>query len=316
MPPPAISVVVPTHDTRDLTLRCIDSVAGTPGTEVVLVDDGSRDGTAEAVEERFPDVRVLRHATARGFTRSANRGLEEAAGSILLLLNSDTEAVPGWSGALRRAFEEDPGLGVVGAELRYPDGSPQWSGGEVPTLAWLFVLASGLASLLRHIPLYRRLRPMEHPERREVHWVPGAALAVRRTIWEVVGPLDEGFLLYCQDLDLCHRVRERGWRIAVVPGFGVLHHHGATIGRQSGAVGARDPERLMRDLARWARKHRTHRRAAVARAALRLGLRCRLLGRALVAPFRSRGDRDAWWRDTVCYRRALAALQPERKPGS
>src|SRR4051794_21990628 len=94
--PPSLSIVVPTHDTRDLTLACLGSIFRSPveGMEVILVDDASRDGTAEAVRERFPTVRVERHETAERFTRSANEGLTRAKGEILLLLNSDTEVEP------------------------------------------------------------------------------------------------------------------------------------------------------------------------------------------------------------------------------
>src|SRR5687768_15132810 len=164
MPPdaPRLSVVIPTHDTRELTLACLESLARAvrPDTEILVVDDGSRDGTADGVAARFPSVRLLRNESPQGFTRAANRGLEQARGEVLLLLNSDTEVEAAGLEALLFRFAAEPQTGVIGAALHYPDGSPQWSGGEEPTLLWLFGLASGLPPLLARVPLYRRARPL------------------------------------------------------------------------------------------------------------------------------------------------------------
>ena len=275
MAPPPLSIVIPTHDTRELTLRCLDSLQGSPGVEVILVDDASRDGTAEAVAARHPEVAVLRNEEPARFTRSANRGLARASGEILLLLNSDTEVEPGGLARLVEIFAREPELGIAGALLHYPDGSPQWSGGREPSLAWFFALTSGLPRLLERLPLYRRSRPLAPERPLEVDWVTGAAMAFRRAVWEVVGPLDEGFQFYAQDLDFCLRARRAGWRIEVRPEVRVLHHHGATIGRAAGARGHQHPELLWSDLLRWARKHRGPAWAARAEIALRTGARLR-----------------------------------------
>jgi GT2 family glycosyltransferase len=305
-------VVVPTHDTRELTTACLESVirsgSGAEGIEIVLVDDASRDGTAEAVAARWPAVVLLRHAEAAGFTRSANDGLARARGEVLLLLNSDTEVDPGGFEALRAAFDRDTKLGVVGAALRYPDGSPQWSGGRAPSLLWLFALASGLPGLLARLPFYRRLRPLSAGEPAALDWVTGAAMAIRRAAWEAAGPLDESFRFYGQDLDLCLRLRRAGWGVEIAPAFRVVHHHGATIGSRAGASRRQHPELLWTDLLRWARKHDETwaRRAA---AALRWGARLRLAGRGLAAPFVSAAQKSAWRAETASFRRALAALR-------
>src|SRR3954469_24449714 len=274
---PRLSIVIPTHDTRDLTLACLASLFLAPftGMEVLVVDDASRDGTAEAITERFPAATVLRHETAERFTRAANAGLARAKGEILLLLNSDTEVEPDGLVRLMKVFEQEPELGIAGALLHYPDGSPQWSGGREPSLAWFFALTSGLPRLLEKLPLYRRSRPLAPDRPLEVDWVTGAAMAFRRTVWEAAGPLDEGFQFYAQDLDFCLRARRAGWRIEVRPEVRVLHHHGATIGRAAGAHGHQHPELLWSDLLRWARKHHGQAWAARAEIALRTGVRLR-----------------------------------------
>jgi GT2 family glycosyltransferase len=316
---PALSVVVPTHDTRELTLACLAALArqDVPGLEVVLVDDASSDGTAEAVARLHPAVRVLRLEQTAGFTRAANLGLAASRGEILLLLNSDTEVDPGGLAALLAAFAADPRLGAAGGMLRYPDGSPQWSGGPAPTLAWLFGLASGLPALLGRLPFYRRLRPLAGTGEGgpgHVDWVTGAALGLRRAalaslVSTVDGaPLDEAFRFYGQDLDLCLRLAAAGWRVAVVPGFRVMHHHGATIGERSGG-GRQHPELLWTDLLYWAAKHRGVPWAARAARAIRTGARLRLAGRGLAGPFLPPADRAAFASESAALRQALWAIR-------
>ncbi len=322
---PPLSVVVPTHDTRELTLACLAALArqDLPGIEVILVDDASSDGTAEAVAAWHVSVRVIRNDRPAGFTRSANLGLRSAEGEVSLLLNSDTEVDPGGLAALLAAFAADPRLGAAGGALRYPDGRPQWSGGAAPSLLWLFGLASGLPALLGRLPLYRRLRPPAGTGPGRLDWVTGAALGLRSTALASLatpatpadpglpGPLDEGFRFYGQDLDLCLRLAAGGWRVTVVPGFGVMHHHGATIGRQGDPSpgGHQNPELLWTDLLYWAGKHRGAPWAARAARAMRIGAALRLAGRSLLRPFLPPRDRAAFGAESAALRRARRAIR-------
>jgi len=311
---PSLSVVIPTHNTRELTLRCVASLAaaGVPGfqvdLQVMVVDDGGTDGTAEALETAGPHLEILRLSPAAGFTRAANQGLARARGDVLLLLNSDTEVEPGAFVPLLAAFARNPRLGAAGAVLHYPDGSPQWSGGRAPGLLWLFALASGLPVLLARFPRWRRVKPVGAPPG-AVEWVTGAALALRRKAWDAVGPMDEGFHFYAQDLDLCLRLRQAGWAVELVPEFRVLHHHGATIGRASGGSGRQNPELLWTDLLRWAAKCRGAAWARRAARALRAGAALRLLGRGIAIPFVAAERRAGWRQESGAFRRAAAAVK-------
>jgi len=312
---PRLSVVIPTHDTRALTLRCLETLpadAGGGPLEVVVVDDGSRDGTAEAIAERFPAVRVLAVQEAEGFTRAANRGLAAASAPLLLLLNSDTEVADGALDRLVAAFESDPSLGIAGAQLSFPDGSPQWSGGRTPTLPWFFVLASGAGPLLRRLAPYRAARPLGAARARPVDWVTGAALGLRREVWQAAGPLDPRFLFYAQDLDLCVRAGRAGWRVEIRPEVRVLHHHGASISKAPGSFRRQNPALLWCDLLRWAGKEGGPARARSVRRVLAAGARLRLLalgaGRALRAPFVAASRRAEWREEHAGLRRAIAAL--------
>ena len=307
---PPLSIVIPTHDTRELTLRCLESLfrSAVPGMEVIVVDDASRDGTAEAIRERHPEVGILRNETPARFTRSANLGLARARGDVLLLLNSDTEVEPGGLEALLAVFRKKPKLGIAGGLLHYPDGSPQWSGGHEPTVAWFFALSSGLPALLERLPFYRRAKPLDARRPLRVDWVTGAALAMRREVWEASGPLDEGFRFYAQDLDLCTRAGRAGWKVQIRPEFRVLHHHGATIGRAPGARRGQNLELLWSDLLRWGRKHRGPAWAARAEAALRAGARLRLASRGVARPFLGGGRRKKWKEEDRVLKGALEEL--------
>jgi GT2 family glycosyltransferase len=307
---PRLSVVIPTRDTRDLTLRCLAALAGAPTGEVqvLLVDDGSADGTLEAVRHRYSAVETIRNEPPGGFTVAANRGLSRAGGEVLLLLNSDTEVDAATLPHLLAAFAAEPRLGAAGASLRDPDGGPQWSAGRTPTRLWLFALATGAPALLAKLPAYRRRRPVEREASRRVDWVTGAAMAIRRQAWMELGPLDERFRFYCQDLDFCLRLRDAGWQVRLVPGFTVVHRGGATIGRQPGAVARSHPGLLWTDLLDWAARRRGLGWARQAHGLMRLGGSLRVRTRSLARPWLPASRRAAWDHDTDAYRLALGAL--------
>lgn len=309
---PRVSLVIPSHDTAELTLQCLASIRrgrGRLSLEVLVVDDASEDGTADAVAAQYPEARILRQHERSGFTVTVNRGLDVAEGELLIALNSDTEVLPGALEALVARFDRQARLGIAGSRLSYPDGSAQWSGGPDPNLLWLFGVASGLPALLARLPVWRRLRPIAGTVGDlRVNWVTGAALAMRREVWRDVGPFDVDYHFYAQDLDLCSRARAAGWEVEIVAAFQVVHHHGATIGQRERSVARQDPALLWVDLIRWAVRHRGASWARRGVFALRLGARLRLFGRWLCEVGMSRAVRDAWRRDSLVYRQALRTL--------
>ncbi len=306
-----LSVVIPSRDSCGLTLACLGALAATrePDLEVLVVDDASTDDSAAAVTARFPAVRLLRREQPGGFSAAANQGLAAARGALLLLLNSDTEVDPGGLAALRAAFAARPRLGIAGARLRFPDQRPQWSGGSEPTPLWLFALASGAPAVLGRWRPYRRLAPVAGSSGAAVRWVTGAAMALRREVWERHGPLEASFAFYGQDLDLCLRAGEAGWEVAVLAEFGVVHHQGGTVGRQAGAAGSQNPSLLWRDLLRWAELRRPAAAARRMRWALLAGATLRLAGRAALSPWVGTAARPAWRRESAAYRQAWRALR-------
>ena len=271
----SLSIVIPSYDTAAMTSRCCRAVLSSmpAGSEVIVADDGSTDGTATVLAREVPDVRVVRLESNRGFAAAANRGVAQARGEIILLLNSDAMVQPGALAAIVGAFGEEATLGVAGARLLDEDGTPQWSGGRTPTLPWMIGVVSGagrLAGLLRR---------GSSGASRKVDWVSGAAIAFRRDVWRDAGPLNERFLFYCQDIDFCLRARRAGWEVRIVEEARVIHALGGTVAR--GNPLGHNPELLWPDLLTWGRSAYGRRWAFVARTALIAAAAARIAWRTL-----------------------------------
>lgn len=255
-----LSVVIPTYNTAAMTLACARAArAAAPEAEIVIVDDASSDETTSLLAAE--GFRVLRRATNGRFAAAANDGVAATSGEIVLLLNSD--ALLSSVAPLLAAFDADPRLGVAGARLLNPDGTPQWSGGPLPSLVWLFVMSAGIA---RFLP--RRNRGGGAGAIAAIGWVSGAAMAFRREVWAAAGPLSERYRFYAQDLEFCAAARAAGWKVALVGDFRVVHAGGATL---------RDPSLLTLDLLTWARAHHGPVWAAIAGLLMRAGALLRKL---------------------------------------
>lgn len=308
---PLFSVVIPTHNTLELTMEAVASVAdqAPQDTEIIVVDDASSDGTSKQLTGRWPDVIILRNEASTGFSASANRGLTRGRGKVLLLLNSDAALVPGSLQPMFDAFESDDRLGIAGAALQYPDGSAQWSGGSFPSLPWLFALTSGIAVFAGALPFYRHFKKPGSSGDGPVDWVTGAAMAMRRQVWDDIGPLDEHYRFYGQDLDLCRKASRAGWKIALIPQFIVTHHHGATIGSSDGATGPANPEHLWSDILRFIKVNEGPKAAGRAQTVMSIGARFRLGAMTLSLPFGSQETRKAKRVRRAAFLRAKKSLQ-------
>lgn len=311
MADPLVSIVIPTRDTRDLTLTALGSLQAQARerAEIILVDDGSSDDTLQAAGELFPEVRQIRTAGGIGFARAVNAGVAESTADLIWLLNSDTEAAPDCIDRLTAHFDRDPRVGIGGAQLSYPDGTPQWSGGRFPNWFWLVAQASGLPPLLGRLRPWRSVKPTSGTTPGAVDWVPGAAMAVRREVWNLVGPLRTEYRCYCQDLDLCWRARQHGWGVSVMRDVHVSHELGGTIGLHHRAVGSVRPGQLWSDLVRFFSINHGHQAARHARRAIWIGARARVMCRRMATPFTTRSGQPAWRAETDLYATAVENLE-------
>jgi len=191
---------------------------------VLLVDNASQDGSADFVAQRFPTVEVIRNEKNLGFAGGMNVGLRYAEGEILTLLNQDTEVPEGWLAELVKAMGVDEGVGIVGCKILYPDGRTiQHAGGFID-----YPLGFG-----RHYG-YREIDEGQYDEKREVDYVTGAAMGLRRSLLGEVGGFDEAFFpAYFEDVDLCLRARSAGYKVVYVPSAVVIHHEATVLGKDS-----------------------------------------------------------------------------------
>ncbi len=209
----AVAAVVVGWNRFDDTRRCLELLHASESPQsVVLVDNGSSDGSPERLSLLFPDAQIVRSPRNLGFAGGANLGIREALRSgaaFVWLLNNDAEAEPGTSQALVAEAERDTRVGVVGGVIYGRGGRIHtWGGG---TIGWTGVarLAAGPGPL---------------------DYVSGACMLLRRGLLEELGGFDERFFFYYEDADLCRRARAAGWRLAVAPAARVVHTVGASVG--------------------------------------------------------------------------------------
>jgi GT2 family glycosyltransferase/glycosyltransferase involved in cell wall biosynthesis len=217
-----VSIIIPVFNQLRFTQACLDSLREDPGTErfeVIVVDDCSTDGTAQAVP-RIPGVVYLRNETNSGFIASCNRGAKTARGKYLVFLNNDTLVKPGWLSALLDTFAEQPRAGIVGSKLVYPDGRLQEAGGIVwrDGLGWNYGKFDDAKK-----PEYNYLR--------EVDYCSAAALMIPKSLFTSVGGFDSRYApAYYEDTDLAFKVRKAGYEVLYQPLSEVVHYEGATGG--------------------------------------------------------------------------------------
>lgn len=226
-----LSIVVVSHNTRELLGKCLDSVykSGFKGNlEVFVVDNNSSDGSAQLVREKFPWATLMVNKRNVGFAAANNQALKQASGEFILLLNPDTISCRGAFGTMVEFLQGNPNAGAVGAQLIGPEGGLQRSWGSFPNLAsyvFDYLLFGNVWSRL--LPIPSRGEPFE------VDWVLGAVLMVRQEVIEKVGMLDERFFMYAEDKDWCYWIKEAGWKVYYLPTAQVIHHGEASTSQVS-----------------------------------------------------------------------------------
>ena len=226
---PPVSAVVVSYNARDHLVDCVRSLRAEGIADVVVPDNGSTDGSGEALAGSDPAARFLPTGGNLGYGSAANRGVAVAAGDLVLVLNPDVVVEPGAVKALAAALDRDPRIGVAGPRIENPGGSVYPSARRFPSLGD----SIGHAFLGLFLPRNRftrryRMLDWDHAEASEVDWVSGSCFLARRAAWDQVGGFDEGYFMYAEDVDLCWRMRGRGWTVAYEPAARVLHVQGVS----------------------------------------------------------------------------------------
>lgn len=216
-----VSVLIVNFNGGDVTPACLESLP--KGVEAIVVDNGSKDGSPDAIAAKFPAVRLLRNAANRGFAAAVNQAMDVARGRYFLLLNNDARLSPEAVDVLLKFMDAHPDVGMAAPQLLHEDGRKQHSYDNIPSLATAFLNKS----------LLRLLNPGKYPSKRQevaepkdVESVIGACMIVRREVVERIGPLDEAYFLFLEETDWCLRCRKAGWRVVFVPGAKVVHLQG------------------------------------------------------------------------------------------
>lgn len=223
-----LSIVIVNWNTKDLLRKCLESIYEAPPLvkfEVLVVDNASNDGSGEMVEKDFPEAQLIKNNTNLGFAKANNQGIKKSHGNLVLLLNSDVKILPGVLEKMVNFMAKHPEIGILGPKLIYPNGSYQLSGGHFPMVLSEFFERSKLAQLFSFSKFIGRYR-MNYWDRdngRELDWVSGAALMIRRRVIQDGGLMDENFFMHYEDIDWCYRAKAKGWKVYFIPEAKLVH---------------------------------------------------------------------------------------------
>lgn len=227
---PLLSVIIVSYNTREMTLRCLATLAKALegiASEVIVVDNGSNDGSVEAIRDTDPRARIVQNLDNLGFGAANNQGLDAAEGDFFLLLNSDAFPEANAITEMLSFLQEHADTGVAGPRILNQDGSLQVSCYKFP---------SPVHAWKENLWLSRGYNDWSHDEVREVEFVIGACMLVRREAFLDVGGFDENFFMYSEEADWERRMRDHGWKVMFVPSAQVTHLGGASGISEKAAV--------------------------------------------------------------------------------
>ncbi len=237
-----ITAIMVSYNTRELTLRAIESLlehGSEAPIQVIVWDNASSDGSADAIARRFPDVELVRSDENCGFARANNRAAEHARGEYLLLLNPDTETLPNAVDALLDFARKHPEAGIVGGRTLFADGSlnPSSCLGRM-TLWSLACSALGLTYAFNHTTLFNPegIGGWQRDSVRHVDVVVGCFLLMPAALWRKLGGFRAHYFMYGEDSDLCLRAAKQGYRPMITPDAQIVHLAGAASPTRQGKL--------------------------------------------------------------------------------
>jgi GT2 family glycosyltransferase len=230
-----LSIIILNYKSRGLVRQCVKTIelyAPSRSYEVIVVDNDSKDGTAEMLAsyfptEKFPHVRFIQTGGNIGFAAGNNVGIRASSGKYVMIMNPDITVRPGSIDEMLRFMDANQDVGVAGPKLVHPDGSIDHSCYRYPTPAIPVYRRTPLGKL----PMGKRavasylMDDYDHETTQDVDWLLGAVLTVRRAALDKVGLLDERFFLYFEDTDWCRRFWNAGWRVVYHTGANMVHFH-------------------------------------------------------------------------------------------
>ena len=236
-----LSVVMVTYNSAHVAGNAIEPISGTESIELRVIDNGSSDGTPEYIERAFPNAVLMRNGENAGFARAVNAAALGATGDYLLLLNPDAVISPVDLETMRDVMISDPNVAIIGPLMKDPADSHQVvAAGHAPTIWRMFLHGSGISRLGRIFPALEGLYLFHHnvESPRDVDWVTGGCMLIRRTVWDELGGLTTRWFMYAEDIDFCLRARRSGHRVRLEPAAVADHALG---GSSRGVSGSANP---------------------------------------------------------------------------
>jgi GT2 family glycosyltransferase len=224
-----LSIIIVSWNVADMLAACLDSIFSSlhPNIEIIVVDSASSDHTIAMLHERYPQVRLLAQTTNVGFTRGNNLGLEAATGGCVLLLNPDTEVVDDAVVQMVKYLDENPDVGILGPHTLNSDHTTQSTRRRFPTITTAFFESTWLQGIAPKSVLERfYMTDTSDDAILDVDWVQGSALMFRRDVYDQIGGLDEGYIMFSEELDWCKRAKDAGWRVVYLGTVKIIHHGG------------------------------------------------------------------------------------------
>ncbi len=248
-----VSFIIPNWNNKQLLFECISSIFDTTGTipkEVIIVDNASTDGSSEYIKREFKELIWIQNDINRGYAKAVNQGIEQSQGDFLFFLNNDTKLFEDTTERLLSFLAENPDAGAVAPLLCYPDGRLQISCRRFP--APIAIILEKLH--VRKVGPFRKLKltPEEHLIGGIIQQPMASALMVKRECYEAVGPMDERFSIFFNDVDWCYRLYiDTNYKIFLCTSTRVIHHQGATVNN----LGFRKEVEFFKGLMRFYVKH-------------------------------------------------------------
>jgi len=233
-----LSVSIVNYNDGELITGLLDSVYSSEADfdyEVIVTDNGSTDGSAEMIESKYPEAKLIRNGENLGFARAQNAGIGASIGEYILLLNPDATIERRAMKRLVSFMDSHEEAGAAGGKILNPDGSIQLSGKKFPTPLTALFLTLGIHKLFPNNPVTKGYYMSEesYDQAQEVDHVMGSFLIARRAAISTAGLMDENFFLYCDDVDWCMRIKQEGYKIFYTPDAVMTHKKGGTTSRDS-----------------------------------------------------------------------------------
>jgi len=233
VPVTTLSIVIVSWNTKKYVEECLTSlqeIDGNLSAEIIVVDNASADGTPEMIRTQFPNVKLIETGANLGFARGNNVGIKEATGEYICLINSDVNVPSDCLQKMHAYMEQQPTIGLLGPGMLRADGRVYRSGMRFPTLFTVFLRALFLDSLFGGNKFFGGflMKDFKFDRTRDMDVLNGWLWMTRREALEKVGPLDERFFMYAEDVDWCKRFHLAGWRVVFYPEAKAIHYGGAS----------------------------------------------------------------------------------------